>query len=92
MIEKERKANSNRKNTISLAEADIGSIFYVHSIEGNAVECHRLRELGFCEKAEVVKIAHGAMTVCLVCGSKVGLNKLLAKRIFVTSAKKDSAI
>lgn len=88
----EKKGKAERKTAISLAEAGIGSIFYVHSIEGSAVECHRLRELGFCEKAEVVKLAHGAMTVCLVCGSKLGLNKGLAKRIFVISAKKDSAL
>ncbi|WP_390881561.1 FeoA family protein [Methylacidiphilum caldifontis] len=87
-----KNGKAERKSAISLAEARVGSIFYVHSIEGNAVECHRLRELGFCEKAEVVKIAHGAMTVCLVCGSKLGLNKWLAKRIFVTAAKKDSAL
>ncbi|VVM05243.1 hypothetical protein MAMC_00475 [Methylacidimicrobium cyclopophantes] len=69
-----------------LSEASVGAQLWIHSVEGNPRECHRLHEMGFCRRAELVKLSHGAMTVCLVCGARVGLSETVAQRILVTVA------
>lgn len=68
-----------------LSEASVGTHLWIHSVAGNPCECYRLHEMGFCQRAELVKLSHGAMTVCLVCGARVGLSAAVARRIFVTA-------
>ena len=55
----------------------------VKAISAEAAVCQRLREMGFCEFAEVRKVSHGSALVCHVCGVNVALNKYLAKNILV---------
>ncbi|MDD4932405.1 MAG: FeoA family protein [Methylacidiphilaceae bacterium] len=69
-----------------LSEASVGTQLWIHSVAGNARECYRLHEMGFCQRAELVKLSHGAMTVCLVCGARVGLSSAVARQILVTAA------
>ncbi|MGD9895551.1 MAG: FeoA domain-containing protein [Candidatus Methylacidiphilaceae bacterium] len=73
-----------------MSEASVGAQLAIHSVGGNPCECYRLHEMGFCERAELVKLSHGAMTVCLVCGARVGLSAALAQRILVTIASGES--
>ncbi|WP_018291391.1 FeoA domain-containing protein [Verrucomicrobium sp. 3C] len=73
-----------------LSEASVGAQLWIHSVTGNPRECYRLHEMGFCQRAELVKLSHGAMTVCLVCGARVGLSAAVARRILVTSASGES--
>lgn len=67
-----------------LSEASVGTQLWIHSVAGNPCESYRLHEMGFCQQAELVKLSHGAMTVCLVCGARVGLSATVAQRILVT--------
>jgi Fe2+ transport system protein FeoA len=67
----------------TLPEIRKGQRVRVHSIDGEAVACQRLRELGFCEKAEVKVLTNHGPMICQVCGSKVGLSKQVASAILV---------
>ncbi|QSR84565.1 FeoA family protein [Methylacidimicrobium sp. B4] len=73
-----------------LSEASVGAQLWIHSVAGSPCESYRLHEMGFCQRAELVKLSHGTMTVCLVCGARVGLSAALAQRIFVTVAPGES--
>ncbi len=72
-----------------LSEASVGAQLWIHSVAGNPCESYRLQEMGFCQRAELVKLSHGAMTVCLVCGARVGLSAAVARRILVTVAREE---
>lgn len=54
-------------------------------LEGEPNLCHRLREMGFCEEAEVSVVRNCGALICQVCGSKVGLSSRLAEFIHVNT-------
>ena len=68
---------------ISLRELPKGRKARVFRLEGEPVACQRLREMGFCEKAEVKVLNNHGPVICQVCGSKVGLSKEIADAVFV---------
>jgi ferrous iron transport protein A len=68
---------------VSLAQAKAGSRFRIVEIEGQPETCHRLREMGFCERAEVQKISGGSCLICKVCGVRMALSQRLAQSVFV---------
>ena len=73
------------KKTTSLSLQDIqeGEEVRVVSL-GEANElCTRLREMGFCEKVVIRRVAGGSATVCEVCGTRVALNGSVAGKIQV---------
>ena len=74
---------SEEKNLLDLCEARVGSKLRVHGLKGQAAICQRLREMGFCELAEVRKLADNGALICSVCGSRVALSRSLAKDIIV---------
>ena len=45
--------------------------------------CLRLRELGFCEMAEVCKVADNGALICNLLGTRVAIARDLGKQIFV---------
>jgi Fe2+ transport system protein FeoA len=45
--------------------------------------CGRLREMGFCEGARVRVVAAGRNLVCLVCGTRLALSRVLAGQVKV---------
>ena len=55
----------------------------IKAIEGEPGVCQRLREMGFCEFAEIRKVSEGGPLICHVCGVKVILSRYLAKNILV---------
>ncbi len=55
----------------------------IKALHGEPAVCQRLREMGFCEFAEIRKVAQGSALICHVCGVKVALSKYLAKNILV---------
>ena len=69
------------KNT--LCNIKNGLSVRVKELLGEPSMCHRLRELGFCEYAEVCKVAAGEALICHVCGVRVILSKRLAENIVV---------
>lgn len=69
-----------------LSEAKPGPILSVERLEGSESICRRLREVGFCEKAEIRLLSRGGQMICNVCGTRLALSRQLAKKIWVTSA------
>ena len=72
--------------TNTLHDAAIGKPVRVKAIQGEPAVCQRLREMGFCEYAEVCKVAESGALICRICGSHVVLSKGLAKNILVETA------
>lgn len=66
--------------------ARTGERVRVSRLLGQPALCHRLREMGFCEMAEVRVVQNNGSLICQVCGSKVGLSRALAEAIFVEPA------
>lgn len=79
-----RKANAATPDaSMTLFDASAGIRCRVVALNGCQGTCHRLREMGFCENAQITKISKGGSTVCTVCGSRVALSRKLAKSIVV---------
>lgn len=70
-------------NTVSLLDIPKGRKVRVYSLDAESVACQRLREMGFCEEAEVKVLTNNGSMVCQVCGSKVGLSKQVANAVRV---------
>tara|TARA_R110000824_G_scaffold217752_4_gene404245 strand:+ start:682 stop:1002 length:321 start_codon:yes stop_codon:yes gene_type:complete len=70
-----------RDSALNLAQAAVGCIFQVTSLEGPA--CRQLREIGFCEKMHVSKITGGRTLLCKVCGARLALSRELAQQVQV---------
>ncbi len=78
--------NQNSDNLVSLHEAKTGQRVRVQRLSGQPGLCHRLREMGFCEYAEVKVLNKGGAMLCQVCNSKVCLSRQLAESIWVDTA------
>jgi len=70
----------------ALRDARAGETVRVLRLEGQEALCSRLREMGFCEQAEVRILNNSSTVVCSVCGSRVGLSRQLAGSILVSAA------
>lgn len=71
------------QNLISLHEARPREKLRVKRLSGHPALCRRLREMGFCERAEVEIINKSGAMLCEVCNSKVCLSRELAASIMV---------
>ncbi len=78
--------NQNTERLISLHEVKPGQRVRVQRLSGQPGLCHRLREMGFCEFAEVKILNSGGAMLCQVCNSKVCLSRQLAETILVDTA------
>lgn len=67
----------------SLKEARTGARMRVVELTNDPAVCHRLREMGFCELAEISKISDHGPCICTVFGSRVALSPDLAEGIMV---------
>lgn len=67
----------------TLGDVEVGSRVRVKELRAEPVVCQRLREMGFCEFAEVCKVLEGGAIICWICDGKVALSKRLAKNIVV---------
>lgn len=45
--------------------------------------CNSLRDMGFCEKLNIIKLQGGKNIICMLCGAKIAISKDLAKHIIV---------
>jgi len=68
----------------SLRLSRLGEKVRVFRIDAQEVVCQRLREMGFCEQAEVRVLNRSGGLICQVCGARVCLSRQLADSIFVT--------
>ncbi len=69
--------------TITLCEASLNRPMRIKALNAEPAVCQRLREMGFCEFAEIRKVSHGSALICHVCGVKVALSRYLAQNIVV---------
>jgi ferrous iron transport protein A len=69
--------------SLTLKRAKVGTKLRVSRLECDVNTCQRLREMGFGESAQIVKMADHGSVVCLVCGARVGLSSQLASGIIV---------
>jgi Fe2+ transport system protein FeoA len=70
-----------------LGNARNGQKVRVARLDAQPTLCHRLREMGFCEDAEVTVVQNSAAMVCLVCGSRICLSHQLAGNILVKKSE-----
>jgi len=68
---------------VDLCEARVGSKLRVRDLKSHPAVCQRLREMGFCEFAEIHKVADNGALICQVCGARVALSRSLGKQIIV---------
>lgn len=69
---------------IRLTDARCGERLRVVSVERDCATSARLRELGFCESAEICKVlAQRGMCICLLAGTRVALGPDLAAHVLV---------
>lgn len=80
--------------TKCLCEVPNGESVRIVGLRGVDADCQRLREMGFCEQAEIEKIADNGALICRVCNGKVIISQGLARNIWVTdrSAKGGSTM
>lgn len=75
--------SSDSAPRLRLSDLSSGERARVHSLEGEANLCSRLREMGFCESAVVEKLSGNHTMLCQVCGTRVALNGRIAQNIVV---------
>jgi ferrous iron transport protein A len=79
-------AEAGNLTAMPLRLARRGVTVRVADVRGEAGVCTRLREMGFCEQAEVRVIQNTGAMVCQVCGVRVCLSRELAENILVAAA------
>lgn len=71
----------------TLAQARVGQRLRITDVRRDIEAALRLRELGFCESAEVCKVADHAACICLLMGTRVAIGRDLAAHIFVEQVR-----
>ncbi len=66
-----------------LSTAKRGDRVVVRHLQGATGDCHRLREMGFLESAEVRLVCAGSAVIAQVKGAKVCLSHHMARSILV---------
>jgi ferrous iron transport protein A len=66
-----------------LVELPIGATGRVCELQGEAGVCSRLREMGFCESAEIERISGHSTLLCQLCGIRIALSGRAADHIMV---------
>ena len=77
------QCSEEKRQARTLCDCRPGECVKVSNLQGDASECHRLREMGFCEEANVKKIAHSGALICEVCEKQIVVSAGLAKNIIV---------
>ena len=80
-------AGANSARWVSLQDVEPGQKARVQRLPSQPALCRRLREMGFCEYAEVKILSKSGAMLCLVCHSKVCLSRRLAESVFVEPAE-----
>lgn len=76
-------AASPSPQSLTLTSARCGDRLRVAAVCPNCPECVRLREMGFCEAAEVRKVCDGGAMICLLMGMRVAIGRELGKHVRV---------
>lgn len=78
-----RSQKSRLEEPQTLLAAPVGERLKLLQLLGQPALCQRLREMGLCESAEIIKVRQGAAILCQVCGTRVALSHDLAESIMI---------
>ncbi len=76
-------ASPCREECLTLSRAHCGERLRVVSLCPDCPEGVRLRELGFCESAEVRKVTDGCAMICMLRGMRVAIGRELGALVRV---------
>lgn len=79
-----KAAPRDENEAVALSQINRGERVRIAQLCGQADTCRRLREMGFCEEAEIHVVNAGAAILCQICGARVGLSRQLAATIMVS--------
>ena len=68
---------------VTLLTAPVGRKMRLHSLDSRPETCQRLREMGFCESAQIIKLSSGSNLICQVCGTRLALSRDLGNCILL---------
>jgi ferrous iron transport protein A len=68
---------------LSLSQARCGERLKIVDLRKDSPAAVRLRELGFCESAEVCKVADHGACICVLLGTRVAIGPELASHVLV---------
>ena len=73
---------------LSLSQARCGEKLKIVNLLKDSPATARLRELGFCESAEVCKVADRGACICVLMGTRVAIGPELASHVFVERVRR----
>lgn len=76
----------------SLLAAPVGKKMQLHALNSAPEVCQRLREMGFCESAQVIKLSSGNNLICQVCGVRLALSRELGNCIMLKPMESSSIV
>jgi ferrous iron transport protein A len=76
----------------TLTQVGDGQSVRVECLRGEVSDCQRLREMGFCELAQVKKITGSGALICKVCDTRVVISAELAENIIVGECTPDGGV
>lgn len=68
---------------ISLSKARCGERLRVVGVRPSSPACVRLKELGFCESAEICKVMDGSALICQLRGVRLAIGRSLGADVLV---------
>lgn len=68
---------------VSLSSARCGERLRITAVGRDSAAVNRLRELGFCESAEICKVADSGPCLCVLMGARVAISRDLAREVRV---------
>lgn len=77
-------AEISSANVMTLNQVKAGLEVTISRLEGPA--CDRLRDLGFCERQQVLKISDGRNLICSIYGTRLAISRELAQQVLVLHA------
>ncbi len=84
------KMEDTQSDAKTLSDVKNGESVRVECLRGKTSDCQRLREMGFCELAKVVKVTGSRAMVCKVCDTKVVISEELAKNVIIADSSQDN--
>ena len=73
---------------LNLSQARCGEKLKIVNLRKDSPATARLRELGFCESAEVCKVADRGACICVLLGTRVAIGPELASHVFVERVRR----
>ncbi len=73
---------------LNLSQARCGEKLRIVDLHKDSPAAARLRELGFCESAEVCKVADRGACICVLMGTRVAIGPELASHVFVERVRR----